>query len=246
MVKALSKPEKISEINQIPLILTYKNVKNINIRFKDDAVYISAPPHLSVPEILKHINPERIKQKLETLNKSKSKQEPHTSSDFIPHHLRFFGRTYQIEYSDKASDIRLHKKSVLVPKSLEGSPLLVEALDEFIKKELTKFIDRRLAHWEKITGLTPNGYQIRKMKTRWGSCTHSSGQIRFNFYLSVLPRECIDTVILHELTHLKITNHQDEFYDFIYKYLPSYQRIHSKIKSFESPEVYLLGKDKEL
>lgn len=244
MVKILSKPEKISEIDQVPVILTYKDVKNINIRIKSEAVQISAPAYLSASQILDSININQIRKKLQSLDASGKKPSP--SPGFKPNYLRLFGRVYQTEYTDSVSEIRLHKKKVLVPRSLENSAQLIEAFDKFIDQELRKYIDKRLLHWKNITNLSPNGYQVRKMKTRWGSCTHGSGKIRFNFYLSVLPRECIDTVILHELTHLKITNHQKEFYDFINKYLPNYQKIHSRIKSYKSPETYLLSTDTEL
>ena len=44
--------------------------------------------------------------------------------------------------------------------------------------------------------------KVRQMKTRWGSCTPARGTIRFNTLLFEADAECIDAVVLHELTHL--------------------------------------------
>ena len=53
---------------------------------------------------------------------------------------------------------------------------------------------------------------LRKMKTRWGSCTHHNN-ISLNIGLIALTDELIDYVILHELVHTKIKNHSKEFWD---------------------------------
>ncbi len=55
------------------------------------------------------------------------------------------------------------------------------------------------------------GFQLRFMSKRWGSCTHQ-GIIILNPELIAAPKDCIDYVITHELCHLKERNHSQAFY----------------------------------
>lgn len=52
---------------------------------------------------------------------------------------------------------------------------------------------------------------IRRQKTRWGSCS-GSGAISLNIALARLPRELMDYVILHELLHTRIKGHGPLFW----------------------------------
>ena len=52
---------------------------------------------------------------------------------------------------------------------------------------------------------------IRRMKRTWGNCS-SSGKIKLNVHLVKAPIEIVDSVIAHELCHLKEMNHSKRFY----------------------------------
>jgi len=61
-------------------------------------------------------------------------------------------------------------------------------------------------------GFTYSKVTLRKMKTRWGSCTNHNN-ISLNVGLIALTDELIDYVILHELVHTKVKNHSKEFWE---------------------------------
>jgi hypothetical protein len=73
--------------------------------------------------------------------------------------------------------------------------------------------------------------KIRKMKSRWGSCS-SFGKITLNFELIKTPLECIDYVIAHELCHLKYFNHSTKFYSLLSKIMPDWKQHKTRLKSF--------------
>lgn len=66
------------------------------------------------------------------------------------------------------------------------------------------------------------GFQLRAMPKRWGSCT-SHGNIILNPELIAAPKECIDYVITHELCHLKIRNHSQAFYKLLTKVMADWE-----------------------
>jgi len=63
--------------------------------------------------------------------------------------------------------------------------------------------------------------RIRKMKTRWGSCGKNDTIIP-NPELIRLPTPCIDYVITLELCHLKVRNHNRDFYALLSKCMPDW------------------------
>ncbi len=66
------------------------------------------------------------------------------------------------------------------------------------------------------------GFQLRSMPKRWGSCT-GQGNIMLNPELIAAPKECIDYVITHEFCHLKIRNHSPVFYKLLAKVMPDWE-----------------------
>lgn len=56
------------------------------------------------------------------------------------------------------------------------------------------------------------------MRSRWGSCTPSQGTIRIATRLAAFPDWVIDYVIVHELAHLDVLGHNDDFWRLVYRY----------------------------
>lgn len=71
--------------------------------------------------------------------------------------------------------------------------------------------------------------QIRSMRKRWGSLS-SNGRLTLNIDLILAPRECIDYVIVHELSHLRYNNHGPEFYRFLDKVMPDWEKRKHKLE----------------
>lgn len=104
---------------------------------------------------------------------------------------------------------------------------------ERIKQCRTKFtgIDDAIANTNPDTGHADNsksalksneGFHIRKMKARWGSCS-SRGELCFNSLLMQKDEALIDLVIVHELCHLRHFNHNRAFYELLGEVLPDWQ-----------------------
>jgi len=71
-------------------------------------------------------------------------------------------------------------------------------------------------------------FVIRKMKTRWGSCTKNKNII-LNPELIHTATECIDYVITHELCHLIEYNHSKSFYKILTTVLPDWKKRQKKL-----------------
>jgi predicted metal-dependent hydrolase len=56
------------------------------------------------------------------------------------------------------------------------------------------------------------------MRSQWGSCTPAHGTIRISTRLAPFPDWVVDYVIVHELAHLDVIAHDDEFWRLVYRY----------------------------
>ncbi|MFD0774069.1 M48 family metallopeptidase [Streptomonospora algeriensis] len=59
---------------------------------------------------------------------------------------------------------------------------------------------------------------VDNQQTRWGSCTPENGSIRLSRRLSGMPSWVVDYVLMHELVHLIIPHHGQEFWDLVHRY----------------------------
>jgi hypothetical protein len=77
--------------------------------------------------------------------------------------------------------------------------------------------------------------RLRRMATRWGSCT-AAGTILLHPDLIMVPSQCIDYVITHELCHRKVLGHDRRFYALLDRYLPDWRRRKARLEQFVIPD----------
>lgn len=73
---------------------------------------------------------------------------------------------------------------------------------------------------------------LRGMETRWGSCQPKRNTITLNKRLIETPLECIEYVIVHELTHFLQPNHSREFYDLLNVFMPDWKARKSTLEKY--------------
>lgn len=123
----------------------------------------------------------------------------------------------------------VESRSQWIEKALKKTQLTSgETPEPYTPEELAAFtakakeiIPPRVAYYAELIGVTYNSVTIRTPKTRWGSCS-SKKNLSFSSLLSQMPVEIIDSIIVHELCHLKEMNHSKRFYAEILKVMPDY------------------------
>ena len=98
-----------------------------------------------------------------------------------------------------------------------------------LKKQAKKAIPERAAYWAPVIGVKYNRIAIRCQRTRWGSCS-AKGNLNFNCLLMLTPPGVLDSIVVHELCHLKHMNHSKRFYAEVTKALPEYRERQKWLK----------------
>ena len=72
-------------------------------------------------------------------------------------------------------------------------------------------------------------WKLRRMKTLWGVCHFSKRQITYARQLALKPRELVEYVVVHELTHLKVHNHGAAFKALMDARLPNWRSLRRRL-----------------
>ncbi len=106
------------------------------------------------------------------------------------------------------------------------------ACERALKSESNLLLPNRLAELAKSHGYTYKNVQIKKLTSRWGSCS-SQKNIALSYYLVQLPWPLIDYVLLHELTHTKHLHHGSDFWNALGQAVPNVKAVKKSIKDFK-------------
>ena len=98
-----------------------------------------------------------------------------------------------------------------------------------LAEQALKLIPERVKYYASLIGVTYGRITIRNQRSRWGSCS-SKTNLNFNCLLMLTPPEVIDSVVVHELVHLKEMNHSERFYAEVLKVFPDYWKWHGWLK----------------
>jgi predicted metal-dependent hydrolase len=68
-------------------------------------------------------------------------------------------------------------------------------------------------------------FLVRRMKSRWGSCTPRTRRIRLNTELAKKSPELLEYVVVHEMVHLIERQHNDRFKGLMDRHLPNWRDL---------------------
>jgi len=139
-----------------------------------------------------------------------------------------FGIKHHIHYIDL--DHRkvqiMNDKIYVYATELKQRNILIEYLTNTLFAELKRIlVDLCDEHNLKFSDI-----KIMNNKTRWGSCSHN-GVLRFNWHLIFAPKDVIQYLVVHEISHTVHMNHSQKFWDLVGQIYPEYEGPKSWLKN---------------
>lgn len=126
-----------------------------------------------------------------------------------------------IEKQRKRLDEQNKKRAQTAPLSEDERRELAERAREIFAERADLYAQRLGVSYKKIS--------VRFQRSRWGSCS-AKGNLSFNCLLLFAPSEVLDSVVAHELCHLKFMDHSKNFYRELLTVFPEYHKWHSWLK----------------
>ena len=99
----------------------------------------------------------------------------------------------------------------------------LKILNEYYRTRLKARAPDLIHKWSEQIDVTASGWQVQKMKTKWGSCNIEEGRILLNLELAKKPLLCLEYIIVHELLHFKERQHNDRFKALLDTHMPDWR-----------------------
>ncbi|HET7028008.1 MAG TPA: SprT family zinc-dependent metalloprotease [Candidatus Limnocylindrales bacterium] len=91
---------------------------------------------------------------------------------------------------------------------------LSAVLADSFRARARRSIEREIARHAGALEVTPSRVTIRDTRSRWGSASRS-GALSFSWRLVLAPPEALETVVVHELAHLRVFGHGPKFWALV-------------------------------
>lgn len=95
--------------------------------------------------------------------------------------------------------------------------------NEWYRAELKKLIQPIIEKWTPKIGVTVADWQVKQMKTKWGTCNIEKNRIWINLELAKKPIHCLEYIVVHEMIHLLERHHNERFLKLMEKHMPHWR-----------------------
>jgi predicted metal-dependent hydrolase len=221
------------DVGGIDVDVVFKNIKNIHLSVHPPTgrVRISAPARMSLDTLRVYAI-----SKIDWIKKHQKKfqaQERETRRDYVDRESHYaWGRRYllKLQEANRAPSVDLrHTQMVLTVRPGAGREKREAVVTAWYRDQVREAVTPLLEKWEPVLGVQANRIIVRRMRTRWGSCTSGRRIIRLNTELAKKPPECLEYVLVHELVHLLEPSHNATFIGLMDNFMPHWRHLRDEL-----------------
>jgi len=215
------------ELGDIKIDVVFKDIKNVHLSVHppNGRVRIAAPSRM---------NPDTVRvfaiSKLSWIRQQQEKilaQERETPREYLDRESHYlWGKRYLLDVieEDARPEVMLsHENMFLLVRPGTDEKRRQEIVEEWYRAQLKQAVTPLLAKWEPLIGVKVKQLFVQRMKTKWGSCTPKSRNIRLNTDLAKKPHECLEYILVHEMVHLLEPSHNARFVSLMDSFVPKWQ-----------------------
>jgi predicted metal-dependent hydrolase len=215
------------ELGNITVDVVLKDIKNIHLSVYPPSgrVRISAPSRMSLDTIRVFAIAKLswIKQQQKKLQE----QERETPREYVDRESHdVWGKRYLLSVieGDEAPSVALqHSRMRLRVRPGTDAKKKRAIVEAWYRRQLKKAVPPLIARWEPLMGVKVERFFVQRMKTKWGSCNHRARTIRLNTELAKKPWECLEYIVVHEMTHVLEPTHNACFVALMDQFMPQWQ-----------------------
>jgi len=226
----------------IDVVIDKKRIRNIYLKIlPDTTVTVSAPLKTDIVEIYKFLNSHK---KWIEKNILKFKDNERTTDTIANGGIvTLLGTKYIIfVYESKLDKVTKDGFSICIYSTNHNN-------SDYVKKQYEKyFYDCALEYFKNLVdkyypifqkyNIQKPVLKVKILKSKWGSCVPKDKKITLNLLLYKTMPQCVEYVVLHELTHLLFLGHTKQFYNFISETMPEYKKF-EKMLDYEYSNILL-------
>ncbi|HDN9770055.1 TPA: M48 family metallopeptidase [Aeromonas salmonicida] len=221
------------QLGEISIAVTRKDIKNVHLTVHppDGRVTLAAPynTRLEVARAYAISKLVWIRDQQRKLG-CQARETPRQFVERESHYV--WGRRYlmTVDYQNvKPTVILSNKRITLIVRPGSSTEKRAELMHEWHKLLLHEVVPPLVQKWERKLKVSVSGYFLQRMKTKWGSCNHSAGNIRLNTELIKKPKDLLEYVIVHEMAHLIEPTHSERFIAILEEHYPSWREARAEL-----------------
>ena len=225
--------ETTIELGDMTVEVVRKKIKNVHLSVypPNGKVRIAAPEHMKLDTI-------RVFAiaKLPWIRQQQKKvreQEREAPREYVDRETHLvWGRRYLLNVidSDGGYGVEVTPSKILL-RAPAGATAerRNEIVELWYRDQVRDAIVPLLAKWEPVIGVKAGQIYVQRMKTRWGSCNPDTRGIRINTDLAKKPPECLEYILVHELTHLLEPTHNERFIALMDSFMPQWRQLRDEL-----------------
>lgn len=215
------------DLGGIAVDVVFKDIKNVHLGVYPPAghVRISAPARMNLDTIRIFAISKLgwIKQQQKKLRE----QERETPREYLNRESHYvWGERYLLKMveEDAPPTVELQHSRILLRVRPETSDEKKRAiLAQWYREQIKACVPALIARWQPLIGVKVERFFIQQMKTKWGGCNPRNYSIRLNTDLGRKPLECLEYIVVHEMTHLLEPTHNARFVALMDQFMPSWR-----------------------
>jgi len=204
-----------------------RRARRLSVRvYPGGRVEVVVPPGASAAAVQKFVGTHRqwIHRRVVDLSTAAAADESRPMSIKLP----AIGRHYAVEYehsAEAAAHVRIAGENVIVVSvPLHNDRAISAALRDWLAELAREQLGSELAKVAAEGGFRYGRAQIRRQRTRWGSCS-ASGTISLNVCLLFMRPQVVRYLLIHELCHTRHMNHSARFWSLVASHEPDYREL---------------------
>jgi predicted metal-dependent hydrolase len=223
-------------VNGLPVHVVRKPIKNLHLGVypPNGRVRIAAPLALSDDAVRL-----AVVGKLGWIKRQRARfedQPRQSKREMVSGESHYFlGRRYRLRVvnHDAPAKVMVRNRSIieLYVRKHTSAEHRERILHDWYRRKLKDLIPPLLEKWTPRLGVQVDDWAIKRMKTKWGTCNVDAGRIWLNLELAKKPVQCLEYIIVHELTHLLERKHTDRFVALMDKHLPQWRAVRQQLNS---------------
>lgn len=151
----------------------------------------------------------------------------------------FWGQAYPLRIIDGSSKPKVQPEPdalVIYLKKGANKAKREALLDDWYRQQLKQKIPEFIQKYEPRMSVQVKEFNVKKMKTRWGSCNPRARRIWLSLELAQKPIECLEYVVVHEMVHLLEASHSKRFWGLVAEFLPDWRVAKCRLNSDSCPK----------
>lgn len=220
-------------VGGIDICAEKKRIKNMYIRVipPDGNVRITAPM-AAADDTIRMFAVSRIawikKQRQKFLDQPRQAERRYATGESY----YLWGKRYRLDvvYSNIRNDVSISGQKIVLQVRKNSTPQRrARVMDEWYREVLKKAIPPVFEKCERLVGVKANEWQVKNMKTKWGTCNLQAKRIWLNLQLVKKTPECLEYIIVHELVHLLEKSHNDVFKGYMDRFYPNWRTVKANL-----------------